>query len=716
MQPFLLAIFLLGFVLMSTLGAWTRLAFEWPAYIVIGVGGLLSLSRLRKGFRFTPSGLCLLSAVLFAGYIGVRAWMSPVEYLARQDLLSLASCVVGYAVFALHVEHPKYRRWFVVAAAVLIVANFAIGVYQSQYDRTWSPYSWLGYARANGAANAGGFFHNENHLAGFLEGTAYLMAAFALFARIHIAARMGAIFVGILAAVTLLLTYSRGGMASAGVGLAVMGALSLWLYGKFLGPQFWKYLVAFGTLFVLLGGFVAYLCYDFLDRSYSGSGGIAGSKDMQFRTAYAHMAVQQWKTAPVWGTGARTYEVYAREFTTKPEDWNGAQSVDPNFTHNDYAQLLAEYGAVGLALGLLMLGAHLGNGLRFLTWYRNSRHDRTGDIFSNSLAMALGAVAALFALATHTIIDFNLHLPANALLVSALLGLLANPGFESDAARYFRIPGLKAALCFLAAAGAGWTLWLGWKTAPAEIAFEQGRSRTFVADYLGALPYHRRAAVKDPANYLNRFAFAEAFAGLAGEEEIPALSHSWRQKAIEQFRAALALYPQDAIIRVNLAEQLSLLGPGHEEEASQHYLEAIRRAPALVVFRGRYGYHLLRHGHPEKAADVWEDTFTRNWHGDEALVAGNFLKQIRDLQKRAAGQAVPPPSPASTPSQGATAEPNLSSFSDVPVIPAHTGPLPEEETPAAPDGPDNAPPAEEPAPQEPRSGEGLLSLPDPGKK
>jgi O-antigen ligase len=703
MQPLLLALFLLGYVLLATLGAWTRLAFQWPGYLVLAVGGVLALLRLRKGFRFSPSTLCLLSALLFSVYCAVRAWVSPVEYLARQDLLPLAASLVGYTLFALHCEHPRYRRWFAVTLAVLVLVNFGIGVYQALYDRTWSPYHWLGYARSAGPANAGGFFHSENHLAGFLEGSLYFLAAFALFARIKLVWRMLALFALMLGLVVLVLTYSRAGMASAGVGMAAFGVLSLWLFGKFLGPQFWKYLAAFGVLFLLLGSFLAFLCRDFLTESYRTTGGIWG--DGQFRLAYTQLALRQWGTSPVWGTGARTFGIHAREFTTHDNDWNGAQAVDPDIAHNDYAQLLGDYGAVGFGLGMFLLVAHLGNGLRFLRWYRNVRFERTGDLFSNSLALALGGVSAVCAYVAHTAIDFNLHIPANALLMAAILGLLANPGFEADARRHFRMPGLKTALTLAAAVGAVWTLVLGWRSAPAELAFQQGVTRTHVADYLGALTPHRRAAELDPAHFPNRMAFGTAYVGLAAEEEIPELAVSWREKAIEQFRAAVALSPRDALAQINLAEQLSTSGRERAEEAEAHYVEAMRLAPALTAFRGRYGFHLLRHGRADKAADVWEETFKRKWHDADSLMARQLLNSIRQAQNPTAAPAeVPPPAPAPVPDPAVPAAPD--------VTPTETIP-----DPAAADPEAAAPPApfvpkpKKPAPE--RRPGGLLNLPDP---
>lgn len=702
MPSILFALFLLGFITLASLGAWTKLALQWPAYFVLALGGLLTLIRLPKRFKFTPSGLCLLSAFLFAVYIGLRAWLSPVEYLARQDLLILASCLVGYTTIALHVEHPKYRRWFAIAVGILLVANFAIGIYQSQHDRTWSPLTWLGYARENGQKNAGGFYHSENHLAGFIECSAFILLAFTLFSRIKLFWRLAALIVFLLSCITMMVTYSRGGITTMVATFIVFGGLSLWLYAKFLGHQFWKYLIAFGTLFLLLSSFIAFQAFQFLDQSYNKlpEGVMAGS---DLRKGFTQLAIEQWKLEPIWGTGARMYENYARQLLNKTSnDWWSAETHDPVFAHNDYAQLLGDYGAVGFALGILLLLAHLGNGLRFLAWYRNDRFVRTGDIFSNSLALALGAVAGVVAIAIHSAIDFNLHIPANALLVAALLGLLANPGFEAEARRWFRVPGLKAALTVLAALGSAWMGWLGWRTAPAEVDYEQGLAREAVGDYLGALPYYRRAAAADPSHYPNRMAFADAYVEWANEDDdLPVLSLDRRRKAIEQYRAAVALYPRNALAYVNLGEQLSLLGSEYFDEAEAAFQKAVELAPTLVVILHTYGMHLVRHGHANKAADVLEASLRRGRLGgidpEGAAIARQIVNRVRQAQ-----QIPPPPKP--TPPPPPESEAPTSPAAGSVETPAEASPPPAAPTPT---------PPQEPSSERRSPSQGLLSLPDP---
>jgi O-antigen ligase len=662
------------------------MAFQWPAYFVVAVGGLLSLARLRKGFRFTPSGLCLVSALLFFVYLAVRAWFSPVEYLARQDLLPLAACFIGYTTFALHVEHPKFRRWFVAVLVLLILLNFGIGIYQSQYDRTWSPYTWIGYARAAGEMNAGGFFHSENHLAGFLEASLFFLLGFTLFARTHMVVRMLLLFCFMLGVIVLALTYSRGGMLSAGVGLVAFVLVALVLYGKFLGPQFGKYLLAFGAMFLILGGFLGYLCWASLNRHYQNN---VFNTDQNFRYALWQLAAEQWKMSPVWGTGAQSYEFHSRELTKTPEMWSGSLGKSATFAHNDYAQLLADYGLVGVTLGGLLLLAHLGNGLRFLLWYRNVRYERTGDSFSNSLALAIGGVAAVCAYVAHSVTDFNLHIPPNAILMAAIFGLLANPGFDSDARRLVRLPGLKTLMTLVAAAAAAFLIGKGWRCGPAELSYEEGLRCLYGADYLGALPHFKEAERLDPNNYLNLSACGQSYAALAEEEEdIPSLQFSWRVKAAEQFERARIVNPHYFIAPMLLAEQLSAIGGNEGNQwAKKRFKEAIELAPSYRETWSRYGFHLIRAGEFDEAVEVLERALKMGWWDEEASLARTLVDKILEWKQKkpAPPAAETAPAPETPPPAPPTAPPAAPAVPPVPppVIPPASSPglLPEKLSP-----------------------------------
>ncbi len=79
--------------------------------------------------------------------------------------------------------------------------------------------------------------------------------------------------------------------------------------------------------------------------------------------------------------------------------------------HNDFLQLLAETGWLGF--GLLVGGLLLTIGVTIRQWQRRR------DPFVQIIVAA--GLAALFAIGLHSLVDFNLHIPANALLFTTVL-------------------------------------------------------------------------------------------------------------------------------------------------------------------------------------------------------------------------------------------------------------------------------------------------------
>lgn len=87
--------------------------------------------------------------------------------------------------------------------------------------------------------------------------------------------------------------------------------------------------------------------------------------------------------------------------------------LDPQYAHNDYLQLVAEYGLVGLALAALTLAAFAVPLLRRL---RRAESDKGACL----IAGLLGSVAAT---AAHACFDYNLHLFGNTQALCLLAGL-----------------------------------------------------------------------------------------------------------------------------------------------------------------------------------------------------------------------------------------------------------------------------------------------------
>jgi O-antigen ligase len=84
-----------------------------------------------------------------------------------------------------------------------------------------------------------------------------------------------------------------------------------------------------------------------------------------------------------------------------------------DYTHNDYAQIAAETGVVGLGLMGLVVALSLAAALR-AQWVRRDPLMR---------GMSFACIMGVTSLLIHSWVDFNLQIPANAVYFMVLLAL-----------------------------------------------------------------------------------------------------------------------------------------------------------------------------------------------------------------------------------------------------------------------------------------------------
>ena len=131
-------------------------------------------------------------------------------------------------------------------------------------------------------------------------------------------------------------------------------------------------------------------------------------------------ALRVWQQNVWWGVGLAHYD--ARFPAYRPL----GMQMRPYFAHNDYLHYLAEWGLVGAGLAasawaLLAVGV-------FKTWprVRGAPRDIGQPKSSNKFAFVLGAAIGLAAILVHSVVDFNMHIPANAILAVSLMALLSS--------------------------------------------------------------------------------------------------------------------------------------------------------------------------------------------------------------------------------------------------------------------------------------------------
>ena len=114
------------------------------------------------------------------------------------------------------------------------------------------------------------------------------------------------------------------------------------------------------------------------------------------------------------GSGLETYGVLSDSYRSFYSNLRWLQA------HNDYLQWVAETGLVGAGLAVWFLVALARSGAEKL------RDAASGSERRLVAAALTGCLLALL----HSLVDFPLRIPANALLFAALLAMIAAPASE----------------------------------------------------------------------------------------------------------------------------------------------------------------------------------------------------------------------------------------------------------------------------------------------
>ncbi len=556
----------------------TRLLFSLPAYSLLAIMTFLALFSWRRR-RPQPNHLCLTGTALFMGYILVRGWASPVDYLARADIYSVLGGLLVYFFVANVFTEAKARIYLLFFLMALAMAHVWVGFIQFRNDDNFMPISWL--KRFDYERRASGFYVCPNHLAGLLEVLGIFGLSIACWSRYRLWTKLLVGYTSIGCYVGLILTGSRGGYLSTVTSLLVFGGLSLWLTRRSDHAPFWRIsAVATATAIIAAIGIMFLVgTNDYLTKRAQKT-----FDTQNMRVQLWSAALQQWKLEPVFGTGSGTYLYYGRMFrATQMQD-------DPVRAHNDYLDLLAEYGLVGVALFLAFFVLHLRAGWRSLTRIAPEPTILSGRILSNSLALQIGAIAAVAAYVVHSVFDFNLHIPANVLLMAFVFAILANPGSE----RYAKpVP-------------QDWVT-NGWRLAPAIIALviaiqcyrllpgEYFAERARVAlrrEHAGTATHYAERGIEREQKNPNLYDYLGRAHRLRGDARTKREDQGYYyRRAIAAFKEGYKLAPLDEDFPLQLGYVYDKLG--RFKEAEWMYYEALRLDPKSKWTKYFYEQHLL---------------------------------------------------------------------------------------------------------------------------
>jgi O-antigen ligase len=414
--------------------------FLFTQLIIIGIAVLLLVVNLCSpltDIRFPTTPLALIALVLLQivpfpaplarvfsasgdGSPGAtRFTLSVAQYQTVSHLLLLVTYLAAFYVVLLLSRDRRARRR-------LVYTLLALGMFEACYGLVQYLTGWqqiFSYVKKYYLEDATGTYINHNHFAGFLEMVLPFAVALALrqariLRRVDLDGRghgqlralfsakeLPLLFLWIFVAATiftaLIFSRSRMGFISAIASLIVILALfgSTSFSARTRAVVAVLFLVAVAGLVIWIGSDPVISHFETLGQEYS--------QTSQTRIAIWRDILKLIRQHPLFGTGLGTFSIAYTSVQT------AFLNLFVDHAHCDYLEVASELGLPGGILVFALIFWVLAQAVRHY-WRAEDRFDT---------AVYLGSVGSISAILVHSLADFNLYIPANALIFCIVLAL-----------------------------------------------------------------------------------------------------------------------------------------------------------------------------------------------------------------------------------------------------------------------------------------------------
>jgi O-antigen ligase len=522
-------------------------------------------------------------AVVAFGLLAIARYATcDIEYVGRHEMLR----VLTYAFIFLLIINNLHRQEHVQAIALTLVflamgiAFYALYQYFTGSNQVWtftSPYKH----------RASGTYISPNHLGGFLEMVLPLGLALCITGRVSAPIRILVGYASLVVLAGIVVTLSRGAMVATFAALVVF-FVSLLLYRKYRFSALITLAVfAAGAVYLLPKAISLRLRFDRILTS--------NEINENMRYSLWDPALRMWRDNPVWGVGPGHFDSLFRSY--RPP---GVQ-LQPDWVHNDYLNTLADWGIVGT---LIVIAAWVLLGIGVVQTWRAVRpqySDFSPLQGSNKFAITLGATLGLFAILAHSWVDFNMHIPANAILCVSLMAVLASHiRFATNRYWYSANLPVKLILSVAILSASGYMAVQGWKRGSESIYVSRANAESkFSPEQIAWL---KKAHEVEPNNPAVTYRIGESyriqsFEGGSDYQELATDAMRWFEKTTQ-------LNPWDGYGYLRYGMCLDWLD--RSEESGKWFETANRLDPNGYFSVAHMGLHYVHRGNYAAAIPWFE--------------------------------------------------------------------------------------------------------------
>jgi len=398
---------------------WSMFLFEIIVLALIALWAARAV--LNKRLRVTlPDAAFPVAALVLFGLIQSVAipdntgrWMS-LSMDAGATRMTVIALVFMLASFVLISNTFTTRKRMSVLSGFLVIYGLAMAIFALVQHFTWDGrFYWL---RPTLATSPFGPFANHNHFAGYMELLIPLPIALVIAREGRGEIRVLYLFAAAMMGVAAVASLSRGGMISIAAGMMFIAILGVRLRREKQLSRvtmfFSQAVVMIAIMSVIAAGIFWIGADQVIKRVTQGQAADSAPGRETFLSSRGWIwrdTFSMIRANPILGVGLGAYE------TAFPIYSESDGSLRVPQAHNEYLQVAADAGIFGVLIALWFIVA---------IFRTVSRGVRSRDPLLAGLA--LGSGGGIFAMLVHSMFDFNLQIPSNALLFLLLVAVASN--------------------------------------------------------------------------------------------------------------------------------------------------------------------------------------------------------------------------------------------------------------------------------------------------